>query len=323
MSGRDLVDFPWDKPAILGIQDLRYNSRNVMARDRAFYAGHAVAAVAATSTKIAAAAVKLIEVDYEVLPWVIDVDEALRAGRAHPARGHGEGRRQARARDDIQHRRQARAHAGRRRGGVCRCRSRRRAQLQDQAGAPGLYRAARLPRQRRQERPDHHLEQQPGPLHGARHDGPAHRHQAQRHPRHPCRDRRRFRRQDHRLPGAAGAGAVAQVGPPGEDGDVARGGVPRHGPDVGVVQHSQDRRHQGRQDHRREGDLPPAGRRLPGLAHSRRGRLRALALRPRQRADHRLRHRHQPAQGCGLPRARRADRRLRHGMHARRIGGQP
>ncbi len=85
MSGEDLVDFPWDKPAILGIQDLRYNSRNVMARDRAFYAGHAVAAVAATSAKIAAAAVKLIEVDYEVLPWVIDVDEALEAGRSHPA----------------------------------------------------------------------------------------------------------------------------------------------------------------------------------------------------------------------------------------------
>ncbi|NJO23745.1 MAG: xanthine dehydrogenase family protein molybdopterin-binding subunit, partial [Sphingomonadales bacterium] len=80
MSGRDLVEFPWDKPAILGIQDLRYNSRNVMARDRAFYAGHAVAAVAATSAKIAAAAVKLIEVDYEVLPWVIDVDEALLPG---------------------------------------------------------------------------------------------------------------------------------------------------------------------------------------------------------------------------------------------------
>ena len=80
MSGKDLVDFPWDKPAILGIQDLRYNSRNVMARDRAFYAGHPVAAVAATSAKIAAAAVKLIEVDYEVLPWVIDVDEALEPG---------------------------------------------------------------------------------------------------------------------------------------------------------------------------------------------------------------------------------------------------
>ena len=80
MSGHDLVDFPWDKPVILGIQDLRFISRNVMARDRAFYAGHAVAAVAATSVAIAAAAVKLIEVDYEVLPWVIDVDEAIEAG---------------------------------------------------------------------------------------------------------------------------------------------------------------------------------------------------------------------------------------------------
>src|SRR5215813_10689378 len=76
MSGHDLVDFPWDKPVILGIQDLRFISRNVMARDRAFYAGHAVAAVAATSVTIAAAA-ELIEVDYEVLPWVIDVDEAI------------------------------------------------------------------------------------------------------------------------------------------------------------------------------------------------------------------------------------------------------
>ena len=80
MCGRDLVDFPWHTPVILGIQDLRFISRNVMARDRAFYAGHAVAAVAATSASIAAAAVKLIEVDYEVLPWVIDVDEAIESG---------------------------------------------------------------------------------------------------------------------------------------------------------------------------------------------------------------------------------------------------
>ena len=75
MSGRDLVEFPWDKPAILGIPDLRFNSRNVVAREKALYAGHAVAAVAATSAKIASEALKLIEVDYEVLPWVIDVDE--------------------------------------------------------------------------------------------------------------------------------------------------------------------------------------------------------------------------------------------------------
>jgi CO/xanthine dehydrogenase Mo-binding subunit len=80
MTGHDLVEFPWDKPVPLGIQDLRFNSRNVMARDKALYAGHAVAAVAATSTQIAAAALKLIEVDYQVLPWVIDVDEALLPG---------------------------------------------------------------------------------------------------------------------------------------------------------------------------------------------------------------------------------------------------
>ena len=51
MTGKDLVEFPWDKAAPLGIQDLRYNSRNVMAREKALYAGHAVAAVAATSAR--------------------------------------------------------------------------------------------------------------------------------------------------------------------------------------------------------------------------------------------------------------------------------
>jgi CO/xanthine dehydrogenase Mo-binding subunit len=80
MIGEDLVEFPWDKAAPLGIQDLRFNSRNVMAREKALYVGHPVAAVAAISTKIAADALKLIEVDYEVLPWVIDVDEALQPG---------------------------------------------------------------------------------------------------------------------------------------------------------------------------------------------------------------------------------------------------
>ena len=80
MIGEDLVEFPWDKAAPLGIQDLRFNSRNVMAREKALYVGHPVAAVAAISNKIAADALKLIDVDYEVLPWVIDVDEALQPG---------------------------------------------------------------------------------------------------------------------------------------------------------------------------------------------------------------------------------------------------
>lgn len=52
---------------------------NVMARDKALYDGHAVAAVAAISPAVAAAALKLIKVTYEVLPHVTDVDAAMRA----------------------------------------------------------------------------------------------------------------------------------------------------------------------------------------------------------------------------------------------------
>ena len=52
--------------------------RNVMAREKVLYDGHAVAAVAAISASIARKALKLIEVDYEVLPHVIDVEEAMK-----------------------------------------------------------------------------------------------------------------------------------------------------------------------------------------------------------------------------------------------------
>ncbi len=52
--------------------------RNVMAREKALYEGHAVAAVAATSNAIAKQALKLIEVDYEPLPHVIDAVEAMK-----------------------------------------------------------------------------------------------------------------------------------------------------------------------------------------------------------------------------------------------------
>ena len=54
--------------------------RNVMAREKALYEGHPVAAVAATSAGIAKEALRLIKVDYEVLPHVIDVVEAMQPG---------------------------------------------------------------------------------------------------------------------------------------------------------------------------------------------------------------------------------------------------
>ena len=50
---------------------------NVMAREKVLYEGHTVAAVAATSPRIAKRALGLIEVDYEVLPHVTDVDAAM------------------------------------------------------------------------------------------------------------------------------------------------------------------------------------------------------------------------------------------------------
>jgi CO/xanthine dehydrogenase Mo-binding subunit len=52
--------------------------RNVMAREKALYEGHAVAAVAATSERVAREALKLIKVDYEVLPHVLDPVDAMK-----------------------------------------------------------------------------------------------------------------------------------------------------------------------------------------------------------------------------------------------------
>ncbi|MBU0585373.1 MAG: xanthine dehydrogenase family protein molybdopterin-binding subunit [Alphaproteobacteria bacterium] len=51
---------------------------NCMAREKALYDGHAVAAVAAVDARTARKALKLIEIDYEVLPHVTDVDEAMK-----------------------------------------------------------------------------------------------------------------------------------------------------------------------------------------------------------------------------------------------------
>jgi CO/xanthine dehydrogenase Mo-binding subunit len=78
ITAKDVVHFPVDTPAPLGIQDMRWISRNVMAREKALFHGHPVAAVAATTEAIAAEACALIDVTYEVLPWAIDIDDALK-----------------------------------------------------------------------------------------------------------------------------------------------------------------------------------------------------------------------------------------------------
>ncbi len=60
--------------------NFRHLSQNLMAREKALYEGHAVAAVAATSPAAAKKALSLIEVKYEALPHVIDVEEAMKPG---------------------------------------------------------------------------------------------------------------------------------------------------------------------------------------------------------------------------------------------------
>ena len=62
-----------------GDVNLRHSSSNVLARGKALYHGHAIAAVAANSPHVATEAVRLIEVEYDILPPVIDVRKAMAA----------------------------------------------------------------------------------------------------------------------------------------------------------------------------------------------------------------------------------------------------
>jgi CO/xanthine dehydrogenase Mo-binding subunit len=78
------ADFPECKietAAIAGeyTVNVRNISQNVIARDKVLYDGHALAAVAASSPHIAEEALRLIEVDYEVLPPVMTLDDAMKA----------------------------------------------------------------------------------------------------------------------------------------------------------------------------------------------------------------------------------------------------
>ena len=104
-------------------------ARNVMARDKALYEGHAVAAVAAISTAVARQALKLIDVTWQVLPHVTDVDEAMKPGAAPGARGHDHGRHGSGARRAVQHRRIHQDRNGRHRSRIRRCRCHRRADI--------------------------------------------------------------------------------------------------------------------------------------------------------------------------------------------------
>lgn len=75
------ADFPQLTPAdkIVGAVVVSFYdmSRNVIARDKVLYDGHAVAAVAAISPAVAKQAADLIDVEYEILPHVMNVSESM------------------------------------------------------------------------------------------------------------------------------------------------------------------------------------------------------------------------------------------------------
>jgi CO/xanthine dehydrogenase Mo-binding subunit len=78
VTASDFPDIPPEEAFVgEGPMNFRDLSRNVMARDKVLYEGHAVAAIAAISPIIAAEALDLIEVEYEMLPYVIDVEAAM------------------------------------------------------------------------------------------------------------------------------------------------------------------------------------------------------------------------------------------------------
>jgi xanthine dehydrogenase molybdenum-binding subunit len=75
-------DFPIIEDRVIDLAEIQGNARmmaeNILAHAKALYKGHAVAAVAATSPHIAEEALTHIAVDYEVLPAVLTVHDAMK-----------------------------------------------------------------------------------------------------------------------------------------------------------------------------------------------------------------------------------------------------
>ena len=77
-SAADFPDIPSEEAFVgEGPMNFRDLAMNVMARGKALYEGHAIAAVAASTPAIADEALALIDVTYEILPHVIDVEAAM------------------------------------------------------------------------------------------------------------------------------------------------------------------------------------------------------------------------------------------------------
>src|SRR5258708_11090442 len=76
-------------PCAAAIPDLKAPKHTVLAGDRVYFVGHAVAVVVASDPYIARDAIDAIDVDYDPLPAVVNAEEAAKSGTplTHPDLG--------------------------------------------------------------------------------------------------------------------------------------------------------------------------------------------------------------------------------------------
>ena len=87
-TGADVNDSCGLVPCAASIPDLKAPAHTVLADDRVYFAGHAVAVAVAADPYIARDAIDAIDVDYDPLPVVTDPEEAVRGGTlTHPELG--------------------------------------------------------------------------------------------------------------------------------------------------------------------------------------------------------------------------------------------
>ena len=82
VTHRDLPA-PSNDPSVMAAGvglNMRQVNDNILASDKVLYKGQAVAAVSAANVHVAEEALSLIDVEYDVLPAVTDVEEAMKDG---------------------------------------------------------------------------------------------------------------------------------------------------------------------------------------------------------------------------------------------------
>ena len=317
-------DFPDQPNLIVPTGEMQVNmrdvTRNIMAREKALYEGHPVAAVAATSEAIAKQALALIKVDYKVLPHVIDVAEAMKPG-APILHDHllTEGANPPATKPSN---------------------IAKRIEFKKGDAKAGFAQAEVVIEKDFTTQAVHQGYIEPhATLASAAEDGQVQcwsTTQGHFQVRGFCArllglDTSQIRVTPTEIGGGFGGKTVVyleplairlqpEVGQAGEDDDGARGRVPRLRPGAGRQRQGQDRRHQGRPHRRRRVHRRDAGGRLPGLAGGSGLHVQLRLLRHRERLHRGLRCREQPAQGRGLSRARRADLGVGRGIDARYPG---